>query len=156
MELNNDKKRLEEQVKKEDYGCVSAGGLYARHLKGNMKTIIIQLDETENPKYIRLDINNGAGTVESNLAQVCPFCQNLGCYSESKQGCNPASEEPDYEEDEADEELIKRREYNAAIDGMESFVLSLICTGQVEQFDLESPGFKQAILNALDAIDNNS
>lgn len=43
-------------------------------------------------------------------------------------------------------------EYNAAIDGMESLILALACTGQ---FNLKSPAFKEAIVTTLDAIENN-
>ena len=64
-----------------------------------MKTAIITLDETDNPKYIRIDCSevSPGGSIESNLKVY----------------------DPDENTDE----------YNAAIDGMESTILAMACAG---------------------------
>ena len=97
--------------------------------------ILLELDE------------NGDGTLTSKgLKAECPCCSLETC-NYSCDGSQGAADNWD----EIEQQLEARAEYNAAIDGMESFLLALACAG----VDVLDPAFKVAINTAVDAIANH-
>ena len=82
---------------------------------------------------ITLD-GTGGGSVTSKLHE--PYVASIG----------------DGKESDIENENRQRAKHNAAVDGMESLILALACTGQ---YDLESPSFIKAIETAVQAIGNN-
>lgn len=65
---------------------------------------------------------------------------------------DPKTASDSIEEEEMEDENAEKAEYNAAIDGMESLILALACTGQ---YDLQCPAFLEAVETAAQAIGNN-
>ena len=77
------------------------------------------------------------------MKEACPYCDEVGC--------NGDCEEYEGDTDDITEEVSNRLQYNAAIDGLESFIIA--CAG--EGVDVDTPAFKAAIGVALEGINNN-
>jgi len=102
-----------------------------------------------------LHINTGVsitiaenGLSSTGLKDPCPYCESVECYQHVADlpGCNGVPEQYETEDQSTD-----RRIYNAAIDGLESLLLSLYHEGY--RFDDEKS--LRAITTAIDAITNN-
>lgn len=97
---------------------------------GANQSIIIQVD------------GQGTGRLTSKgFKEVCPFCSRAGC--ERSCGESQAADNANGEED--------RLLYNAAVDGMESLLLALACTG----INVTEVRYQQAVQTVLDAIGNH-
>jgi hypothetical protein len=75
--------------------------------------------------------------------------------NDPRQGCSECND-PDCIRHELDagrleEEVMSRRAYNHAIDGIEALILSLACAG----VDIETEEFKQGIRDAIAGCANN-
>jgi len=57
------------------------------------------------------------------------------------------------QEEEWSDECERIDQYNSAIDGLESFILALACSGH---YDLDFPPFAEAVETAVQAIGNNN
>ena len=95
------------------------------------------------PVYgIVIEVNLEGGSIVSTLKEPCTHCGESNCNYDCD-GSKGADEE--HERDEM------RALYNAAIDGLESFILSLACVG----IDINEPKFLEAIETTVTAIANN-
>jgi hypothetical protein len=120
-----------------------------------MKTIVIDV-LTENWISLKIDSQGKNGTVESNLKQVCPFCQESNCYHDcdlSTAHMTGDTQEAKEHNDrtETEDEVEERLNFNKAIDVLESFVLALACAG----IYVEGEQFREAVETTLEALDNN-
>jgi len=72
---------------------------------------------------ICLDGHNGHCSIESDQQEVCPYCHRASCYRD----CDESKSDLDELEDI--EETASRRDYNAAVDGIECLILALVSAG---------------------------
>jgi len=79
------------------------------------------------------------------IAENCPYCGQRDCY-------NNCDESQYNNELETESEVESRRDYNKAIDGVESLLLAMT----EEDIDIRTEAVKKAIVTALDAIANNT
>lgn len=99
-----------------------------------------------------INTTNGSITLENGfisstgIKQECPYCRNINCYGhcDGSQG--------DIDGLESEEQTQAREISNAAIDGLESLLLSLSDAGIIKPDD---PRLPKAIETSLDAIANN-
>ncbi len=87
-------------------------------------------------------LGNGSGDIISNLKDRCPYCGEVDCYI----SCSIHNEEF-----EDEDEMLSRRDYNSAIDGIESLVLAQAVAG----IDVEDEKYLTALHTAIDACGNN-
>ncbi len=97
-------------------------------------------------KWVELESDGvGSGELNSNLGMKCPYCDAKDCYGDCKMSQWHLMDDETREtqrnqmfkdSDEIDKELesltemVARERYNSAIDVLESFILSLACTGR--------------------------
>lgn len=111
--------------------------------------IVVQVDEK----------NPGGCISSSSLKKACPACNQVDCYFDCDiwehhfycglQSSDPKSDLP--ESTETEEDVASRRDYNAAIDGIEALILAHGCAG----VNITSPAYLEAIETAVDAVANN-
>jgi hypothetical protein len=110
--------------------------------------IVLELGEG---KSIRFSKEGGVTSV--GLKEDCPQCGQPDCYRHYNFAATPSSETED------EHEMIQRRAYNAAVDAVESLLLSLANAGLIKLVNTStSPEYgrlKDAVQTTLDAIANN-
>jgi hypothetical protein len=92
------------------------------------------------------DGNGNANLVSSLERLVCPSCNHANCCNDCD-GAQGADENNEETEDDA----IDRQRYNAAVDGIESFLLALVSRGIA---DSDIPKISEALQTALDALEH--
>jgi len=88
--------------------------------------------------------NDGCTKIESSLERMtCPSCSQANC-------CNDCdgSQGADENNEETEEDVIDRQRYNAVLDGIESFLLGIVCSGISD-----IPKINQALQTTLDAVE---
>jgi hypothetical protein len=93
---------------------------------------------------ITLAPNGKNGTVECTNFDTCPCCGQPYCFFDCDE--SQAQDSP-----ETTDDARSRLEFNRAVDGFTSLILSLACAG----YDVTASRFQQAIQTTLDAIGNN-
>jgi hypothetical protein len=111
--------------------------------------IVISLGEG---KSIRFPKEGGVTSV--GLKEDCPQCGQPDCYKHYNYAATPSSKTED------EQEMIQRRACNAAIDAVESLLLSLANAGLIKLANTStSPVYdtrlKDAVQETLDAIANH-
>lgn len=105
----------------------------------------------ELPEGIEVEVVDGSGRLTSELKASCPYCHTVDCDWDCDLSQEAFSDAKDsLEREELNEDHCRRLQWNAAIDGVESLILALVCAG-VPVDDK----FKVAVQTALDAIANN-
>lgn len=97
---------------------------------------------------IVLDVDNGGGSIQSNLErETCPFCNQADCVF----SCNGSQGETDEAEEVNDVE--GRIRFNGVLDGIESMLLGCAVAGLIAQD--EDPVWNNIIKGVLDGAGNN-
>ena len=112
-------------------------------IKLPIHNIVITLTENslDKPKLYK------AGTISSDLKKPCPYCEQSDCHyscDESQAGGFNGKEL------ETDDEYNTRRQYNTAIDAIESIILAHAVAG----LDVEASEYLEGLNSALDKIAN--
>lgn len=94
--------------------------------------------------FINENEDGKAVGIESDFKVNCPNCDTPDCYYDCDQSKSDCSLE-------TDEQLANRARYNGCIDGIESLTLALYSKG----FVVNGPSYREALLEALEAIENN-
>lgn len=88
---------------------------------------------------------NGCGNMTAiGLREACPDCGEVDC----ERDCDEQAERQD---SEAEDIKNARIMYNAAINGVESFILALACEG----VKVDGPEFHRALQTVLDKFGNH-
>lgn len=120
-------------------GDMGFGGIQAQDHNRPRSTGDVEMKTIELPCHgivITLD-GTGGGSISSDLHEEL---------------WDPQSAPDSIEEEKMEDENAEKAEHNAAVDGMESLILALACTGQ---YDLTCPSFIEAVETAAQAIGNN-
>ena len=83
-------------------------------------------------------VSEGHGVMTGTLKEICPE-YNLACSDGCKMDCR------------ADDSSTEFRDYNLAMDGIESLLLALACEG----VDVSSQAFRNALQTATESCANN-
>lgn len=92
---------------------------------------------------------DGGGSITSLLKDCCPVCNQVDCYFDCDLSQAGPPEIPESTESEKDVE--NRKQYNAAMDGIEAMILAHAIAG----IDIESSAYLNGIETALTACGNN-
>jgi len=87
---------------------------------------------------------DGGGSISSDLHEDCPYCCQSECYlhcDESQAG-----------NEETEEDMWERADYNKRMDAIESLILAQACAG----IDIESSAYLEALKTGIEAISNNT
>lgn len=106
--------------------------------------VITLIDEDKQGKF-------NSGSISTNLKETCSYCNNEDCDMDCPnygEHCN--DRDPDIQR-QKEEEGIKFRLYNTAIDAIESMILAQACAG----IDVESEKYIISLQACLDSIGNN-
>jgi len=89
-------------------------------------------------------VSKGHGVMTGTLKEICPYCGQPDCYFDC--------DESQYNDDlETGDETDSRRDYNNAMNGIESLLLALACEG----VDVSSQAFRNALQTATESCANN-
>ena len=100
--------------------------------------------DCDGSKWIEIESDGeGSGELKSNLKMKCPYCDMQDCYGDCKVSqwylMDPETQQLHSSESPIDifpdklesvENIEARKTFNSSIDGMESFLLSLVCHGE--------------------------
>jgi len=92
---------------------------------------------------IVIEIEGNGGTITSDLHESCPYCDQIHCVNDCDQSQYDSTQE-------TEEDACKRGQFNAAMDGIESFVLAQACAG----VDITTPAFICALETAFESCAN--
>ena len=87
---------------------------------------------------------DGGGSIVSGLHEECPYCGIVDYYF----NCDQSTYDDTLE---TKEDTEGRRDYNSAIDGIESMILGHAVAG----IDITTPEYKEGIETAVQAVSNN-
>jgi len=93
---------------------------------------------------IVVNLIEGAGSIMSDLKEVCPYCGHPYCYFDCDQSKYDNGQE-------TEEDACSRRYYNSAMDGIESIILSHAIAG----IDITTPEYKEGIETAVQGCASN-
>ena len=89
------------------------------------------------------------GTVSDELQESCNFCGQTGCYHSCDES-TACFDEHSAVEQESEDEVACRMQFNAAIDGITALVLAQACAG----IDVEDAKYQETLQTCLDAVGN--
>lgn len=104
----------------------------------------------ELPGGIVVEADDSDGSITSGLKALCPYCHTVDCDWDCDLSQVAYSDADSIDREELEREHSLRLQYNAAIDGIESLILALVCAG-VSVDDK----FREGVQSALDAVGNN-
>ena len=93
---------------------------------------------------------DGGGSISSDLKEICPHCKDLLCDFDCEEAQEWASDRDMDCQDDKNEELRDKRDYNRMIDVIESMVLAHAVAG----IDVESPAYIEGIETAVNTCMN--
>ena len=97
-----------------------------------------------NGLFFKIGYASGEAAVDSDLKQLCPYCDTAECYAD----CDGSK--GDIDGLESQEDMENRIRYNSAIDGIESFLMAIYARGVVLPDDV----LREALQTVSDALDN--
>lgn len=101
------------------------------------------------PIVVRLADDGMSGSITSSLKEVCPVCNQADCYASCDLSQADESDIP--ESTESEEDIDNRKQFNAAMDGIESTILGHAIAGYV----IDDPAYVEGIETAWTACGNN-
>ena len=88
-----------------------------------------------------------SGSITSDLKESCPYCGQSDCYFSCDMSQGQPEDEPELE---TEAQVEQRQQFNSAVDGVESLLLSLACAG----LNLDTPKICEAIETTIQSIEH--